>query len=151
MVVILRNIVGFLIGLVLGGAVNMGLIVLGPSIIPPPPGVDVTDPEALGASMHLFEARHFVFPFVAHAFGTLVGSMAAFFIAASHRAQISYIVGAAFFAGGIAASFMIPAPEWFVAADLVFAYFPMAWIGQRLAHRIMHGPDIQATSKPDDA
>ena len=74
---ILRNIVGFLIGLVLGGAVNMWLIGLGPSIIPPPPGVDVTDPESLSASMHLFEARHFVVPFVAHALGTLVGAMAA--------------------------------------------------------------------------
>jgi len=140
MTVILRNIVGFLIGLVLGGAVNMGLIVLGPLIIPPPQGVDVTDPEALSASMHLFEARHFVFPLFSHASGTFTGSVAAFFIAASYRTQISYVVGTAFFAGGIAASFMIPAPAWFVAVDLVFAYFPMAWIGQKLAYRMVHAP-----------
>ena len=98
MIAIIRNIFGFLIGLVVGGVVNMGLIVLGPSIIPPPQGVDVTDPEALSASMHLFEARHFIFPFIAHASGTFVGSVTAFFIAGSHRTQISYIVGAAFFA-----------------------------------------------------
>ena len=35
---------------------------------------------------------------------------------------------------------LIPAPTWFVTVDLVFAYFPMAWIGQRLADRVVHGP-----------
>jgi hypothetical protein len=146
---ILRNIAGVLIGLVVGGSVNMGLILLGPSFIPPPPGVDVTDFESLSASMHLFEARHFVFPFVAHALGTLVGSIVAFVIAATHRTQIVFIIGAAFFAGGISASLMIPAPKWFVAVDLMLAYFPMAWIGQRLAARFLCGQELQATSKSD--
>jgi len=131
-----RNIVAVLVGLIVGSGVNMGLILLGPSIIPPPPGVDVSDPDSISASMHLFETRHFVFPFIAHALGTLAGAMAAFLVAASHRAQIAYIIGAAFFAGGIAASFMIPAPNWFVIVDVVFAYFPMAWIGKELAARI---------------
>lgn len=146
---ILRNIAGVLIGLVVGGSVNMGLILLGPSFIPPPPGVDVTDPESLSASMHLFEARHFAVPFGAHALGTLVGSMVAFVIAATHRAQIALVIGVAFFAGGISASFMIPAPKWFVAVDLIFAYFPMAWIGQRLAGRFLRGQELQARSKSD--
>lgn len=141
MIPILRNIAGCLLGLVLGGAVNMGLIMLGPAIIPPPPGVDVTDPAALAASMHLFEPRHFVTPFLAHALGTLVGAMIAFFVAASHRVMMSFIVGAAFFAGGISASFMIPAPNWFIALDLVFAYFPMAWIGSILADRVLAKSD----------
>ncbi|HSG64279.1 MAG TPA: hypothetical protein VLD39_04735 [Gammaproteobacteria bacterium] len=32
------------------------------------------------------------------------------------------------FAGGVAASRMIPAPVTFVVIDPVFAYFPMAWL-----------------------
>lgn len=132
----IRNIVAVLVGLIVGSGVNMGLILLGPSIIPPPPGVDVSDPESISASMHLFETKHYVFPFVAHALGTLAGAVAAFLVAASHRVQMAYIIGAAFFAGGVAASFMIPAPKWFVIVDLVFAYFPMAWIGKELAVRV---------------
>ena len=132
----IRNIVAVIVGLIVGSGVNMGLILLGPSIIPPPPGVDVSDPESISASMHLFETKHYVFPFVAHALGTLAGAVAAFLVAASHRVQIAYIIGAAFFAGGAAASFMIPAPKWFVIVDLVFAYFPMAWIGKELAVRV---------------
>lgn len=151
MIAILRNIVGLLGGLVLGGLVNMGLIMLGPSIIPPPPGIDVTNTESIAASMHLFEAKHFIFPFVAHALGTLVGAMAAFFIAASYRPQIAYLVGAAFFAGGIWASTVLPAPTWFIGVDLVFAYFPMAWIGAKLAGRFMSGLGDQSVPTANDA
>lgn len=151
MIAILRNIMGLLGGLVLGGLVNMGLIMLGPSIIPPPPGVDVTNSESIAASIHLFEAKHFIVPFAAHALGTLVGAMAAFFIAASYRPQIAYLVGAVFLAGGIWASTIIPAPTWFIGVDLMLAYLPMAWIGAKLAGRILSGPGDQATSKADDA
>lgn len=151
MIAILRNIVGLLGGLVLGGLVNMGLILLGPSIIPPPPGVDVTNSESIAASMHLFEAKHFIVPFVAHALGVLVGAIAAFFIAASYRPQIAYLVGAVFFAGGIWASMIIPAPTWFIGVDLVFAYFPMAWIGAKLAGRILSGLGDQSASAANDA
>ncbi|TGL88194.1 hypothetical protein EHQ68_10195 [Leptospira congkakensis] len=42
-------------------------------IILPPKGADVTTMEGLKASIHLFEPEHFLFPFLAHALGTLVG------------------------------------------------------------------------------
>ena len=151
MIAILRNIVGLLGGLVLGGLVNMGLIMVGPSIIPPPPGVDVTNSESIAASIHLFEAKHFIVPFVAHALGTLVGAMAAFFIAASYRPQIAYLVGVVFLLGGIWASTIIPAPTWFIGVDLVLAYLPMAWISAKLAGRFMSGLGDQSASTMNDA
>jgi hypothetical protein len=79
--------------------------------------------------MHLFEARHFIMPFLAHAVGTLSGALAAHLIAATHKAQLAYVIGAVFLCGGVAASFMIPAPAWFIALDLLLAYLPMAWLG----------------------
>ncbi len=133
---ILRNVVACLAGLVLGGAVNMAIVIVGPSIIPSPPGVDVTNTESIGASMHLFEPKHFVTPFLAHALGTLVGALVAFLLAASHKSTIAYLIGVFFLVGGIAATFMIPAPVWFIALDLVGAYIPMSWIGTRLGYRI---------------
>jgi len=47
------------------------------------------------------------------------------------------VVGALFLAGGIAASFMIPAPTWFIVLDLVGAYIPMAWLGARIGSRLL--------------
>ena len=133
---VLRNILAIIVGLVVGGFVNMSLIVLGPLVIPPPAGVDMTNTQSPIASIHLLEAKHFVFPFLAHALGTLVGALVAFLVAGSHRSIFAYIVGAVSLAGGIAASVMIPAPMWFIALDLVVAYIPMAWIGTVIGRRI---------------
>ncbi len=135
MTAIIRNVLACIIGVLLGGTVNMAIVVLGPLVIPPPPGVDVTNMEAMSASMHLFEPKHFIVPFVAHAVGTLIGSLAAFLIAASHKTAIAFLIGTLFFIGGIAACFMIPAPTWFIIVDLVGAYFPMAWISTRMGSR----------------
>ena len=54
----------------------MALVTASPLVIPPPAGVDVSDPQSLSESIHLFEPKHFVFPFLAHALGTLVGAPA---------------------------------------------------------------------------
>ena len=68
----LRNVLAVLVGLVIGSAVNMALVTLGPSLIPPPAGADVTSAEGLRAAMPLLEPRHFLMPFLAHALGTLL-------------------------------------------------------------------------------
>lgn len=133
---LLRNVLALLAGVALGGAVNMALITLSPSLIPPPAGVDVTDAASLSRSIHLFEPRHFVMPFLAHALGTLVGALAAYSIAATHRLPIALVIGVVFLCGGVAAIFMIPAPIWFIALDLLVAYIPMAWLGARLGARL---------------
>ena len=135
----LRNVLAVLAGIVIGGGVNMALIMLSPSLIPPPPGVDVTNAESLGRSIHLFEPRHFVMPFLAHALGSFVGAIAAYLLAASHQARLAYGVGAFFLLGGISASFMIPAPAWFIALDLTAAYLPMAWLGIQVGRRVRRG------------
>jgi hypothetical protein len=98
--------------------------------------VDVNSAESLSKAMHLFEPRHFIMPFLAHAVGTFAGALAAFLIAATFRTQIAYVIGAVFLCGGVAASFMIPAPAWFIALDLLAAYLPMAWLGIRTGARI---------------
>lgn len=129
---LLRNVLALLAGIVIGGVVNMAIVTLGPMLIPPPAGVDMTDAESLRDSIHLLEARHFVMPFLAHALGTLVGASLAYRMSATHRTQLAFGVGAFFLLGGIAASYMIPAPAWFIATDLLVAYIPMAWIATRL-------------------
>ncbi len=130
---ILKNILAALAGLVAGSVVNMGIIMLSGSIVPPPEGVDPTSMESIKASMHLYEPKHFLFPFLAHALGTLAGAWLAALIAASHKMKFALGVGAFFLVGGIANTFMLPAPIWFIILDLAAAYIPMAWLGGRLA------------------
>jgi hypothetical protein len=145
---ILRNGVAVIVGLLVGGMFNMALVTLGPRVFPPPDGVNMADPKSLAASAHLLEPKHFIFPFLAHAAGTLVGAVAAHLIGAGPRSSLSYGIGVLFLAGGIAAASMIPAPGWFVAVDLVAAYLPMAWLATRLGLAVRPGAPAGATHQP---
>ena len=136
---VLRVILAVVVGFVAGSVVNMALITFSGKVIPPPTGADVTTMEGLKASLHLFEPRHFIFPFLAHALGTLVGALVACWLTPGKSPVPAYIVGVLFLLGGIANTFMLPAPGWFIATDLLLAYLPAAWLGQALAKRISHG------------
>jgi len=129
----IKNIIAVVAGLILGSAVNMGIIMISGSIIHPPEGADVTTTEGLKASMHLFQPKHFIFPFLAHALGTFVGAVVAVLIAASHKTKISVGIGIVFLAGGIANVMMLPSPTWFSVLDLTVAYIPMSYLAIRLA------------------
>ncbi len=133
---ILRVILALVAGVLIGGIVNLALVMLGSAIVPAPEGMDVTNAESVAASAHLFQPQHFLFPFLAHAVGTLVGATAAHLFAGGYRNAAAWAVGAVFFAGGIAAARMIPAPTWFVVADLVLAYFPMAFAATRIGRAV---------------
>jgi len=136
MKLILRNVLAVIAGFVLGSIVNMSLVTAGPHVFALPPGVDVNDMNSLKSSAHLMQPKHFLFPFLAHALGTLVGALTAHVIAASHRSVFAYVIGVLNLAGGIAASFMIPAPTWFIALDLLVAYLPMAWLAIKLGRTL---------------
>lgn len=130
---ILRNILAVVLGLVVGSAVNMGIIMISGSIIPPPNGADITTMEGLKSTMHLFGPEHYIFPFLAHALGTLVGAFVAAKIAATNKIKFALAIGAFFFLGGAMNAYMLPAPTWFLILDLAGAYFPMAYLGKKLA------------------
>ncbi|HEY7840875.1 MAG TPA: hypothetical protein VIC61_04845, partial [Gammaproteobacteria bacterium] len=112
------------------------LITVGPSIIPPPAGVDMNSAESLAAGIHLFEPRHFVFPFLAHALGTYLGALLGFLLSPTRGELMAWLIGALSLAGGIAASMLIPAPAAFIAIDLIFAYLPMAWLAIRTGRAV---------------
>ncbi len=136
---LLRVLLAVVVGFVVGSAVNMGLIMLSGKVIAPPAGADVSTMEGLRASLHLFEPKHFLFPFLAHALGTLFGAMVASALGARQWAPVAYVVGGLFLLGGVANVAMLPAPMWFNVADLVLAYLPMAWVAQQLAARSFIG------------
>lgn len=131
----IKNILAVILGLIIGSIVNMGIIKISDSIIPPPAGTDMTTMEGLKESMHLLQPKHFIFPFLAHALGVFVGAFLAVLIAASHKMKLALIIGIFFLIGGIASAFMLPAPSWFIALDIIVAYIPMAWFAGKIAIR----------------
>jgi len=128
-----RNILAVIAGFVIGSVVNLVLVTVGMSVIPPPDGTDVSTMEAARESMKSLPAKSFIFPFLAHALGTLVGAFFAAKLAASHGMKLALGIGALFLLGGITMVVNIGGPWWFVASDLVLAYIPMAYLGGRIA------------------
>jgi hypothetical protein len=134
---IMKNILAIIAGAVIGSIVNLLFVNLGPMLIPPPEGADVTTMEGLAATMHLFQPKHFVFPFLAHALGTLVGAAIAAMIAANRKQTYAIVIGVFFLAGGVTNIFMLPTPSWYIAVDLILAYIPMAWLGYKLYQKLV--------------
>lgn len=130
--VMIRNILAVIAGILIGGIVNLGLVTLGYSVFPLSEGADVTSMQRLAETIQLFSWKNFIFPFIGHAAGPLVGTFIAMLIAASHKSKIAIGMGCWFLLGGIIANVMIPAPLWFKVVDLVFAYLPMTWLGAKL-------------------
>lgn len=132
---ILRNILAVIVGVFAGGFLNMGIIMISSSVIPPPNGADVTTMEGLKASLHLFEPKHFIMPFLAHALGTFAGALITALIAAKHKMRFALSVGAWYLLGGIINIVMLPSPLWYTIVDLLFAYIPLAYLAGRIATR----------------
>ena len=131
----LRNLLAVIAGAIVGGAVNMSIIMISGSLIPPPEGADLTTMEGLEASIPLFQPRHFIMPFLAHALGTLVGGLIAALIGVSRKMILAIIIGLFFLAGGAKMVIDLPSPMWFNVLDLAIAYIPMAYLGGRIAMR----------------
>ena len=132
---VIRNILALVAGWLVGSIINMGLIQTGHTLIPIE-GVDPSDMEALAAVMPTLDFKYFIFPFLAHALGTLAGAIVAGLLAVTHKMKFSLGIGVLFLIGGIMVNYMLPGPTWFAIADIVLAYIPMAWIGGKIAiHR----------------
>lgn len=113
----------------------MALIQTGHKLIPIE-GIDPSDMGALAVIMPTLDFEYFVFPFLAHALGTLTGAFIAGLIAASHKMKLSLSIGGLFLLGGIMVNYMLPGPTWFAITDIIFAYVPMAWVGGTIAMNI---------------
>lgn len=133
---IIRNILALILGLFIGSFINMTLINLGPTIIPTPEGFDLTTEEGLKNGMLLLKPENFIFPFLAHALGTLSGAFIAAMIAKTYRKTFALIIGGLFFAGGAYMVAILTAPLWFNILDLVVAYIPMAYLGYFLVLKL---------------
>ena len=131
--VVVRNAVAVIVGFAAGSLVNIGLVNVGPAVVPLPEGADVSTMEGLKESMKLFTPANFLFPFLGHALGTLAGAFVAAKTAVSHHRKFALGIGAFFLIGGVMMVSMVGGPMWFIVADLLLAYIPMGYLGGILA------------------
>ena len=126
--VFLRIILSLVLGILSGSAINILLIIAGQNIITAPSSFNPMNAQDWTISF-------FIFPFLAHSLGTLVGSFVAAKASKNYHISISLMVGLWFLAGGIYMTTIIPAPAWFEMLDIIICYIPMAYIGWKLNKR----------------
>ena len=132
---ILRNVLAVIAGLLAGSLLNGLIINFSGSVIPLPEGSDTSTTEGMQAAILLYEPKHFLFPFLAHALGTLVGAFVAAKISPNYGFKLAMVVGLFYLAAGIYMVIILPSPLWFDILDLAVAYLPMAYLGWLLAKK----------------
>jgi hypothetical protein len=126
---IVRNILAVILGIVACMLAKMAVMKFGPAIFPFPEGMNPNDPESWKTFAPVLQSKHLITPFLDHTMGSLVGGLVAAVIAASRKMTFAIVIGAIHLLGGIAAAFIVPAPVWFIALDLIVAYIPSAYLG----------------------
>ena len=123
---IIKNVLALIGGGLVGMTANMGLIITGNQLIPFSDNINPMN------AMN-WEIKYFIFPFLAHSIGTFSGAYIAAKFSASYHMLFAICIGIFFLSGGISMVFILPAPDWFVVADLVLAYIPMGWLGWKIS------------------
>lgn len=142
---IIRNILSVILGIIVGSLVNMIIVVFSYDLVTYPEGVipmDLNDMfnmqamqetiDSIKANIEKFSFGHYIFPFLAHAIGSLAGGWLAAKIAATRKIVFAIVVGVYFLLGGIMNAVDLGMPFLATAIDLVFAYIPFAYIGGKL-------------------
>ena len=125
---IIKNILALIGGGLVGMVANMGLIITGNQLIPFSENINPMNARN-------WEIRYFIFPFLAHAIGTLSGAFIAAKFSASYHMVFAICISIFFLSGGISMEFILPAPIWFIVIDLVFAYLPMGLLGWKISNK----------------
>jgi hypothetical protein len=125
----LRIVLGTIAGIIAAGLIVFVVEAIGHLIFPPPPGIDIANPDALATIINQLSfgaLAAVVAAWMAGAFGG--GALAALIARVPWSA---WIVGAAMLAGGAWSMTMIPHPLWMKVALLPATLLP-AWLAGRL-------------------
>ena len=133
---ILKRTIVLFLSVFIGAQVNGAILTLGTTLIPAPDGFDLNTMEGLKAAVPFLEAKHYLFPFLAHAIGTLISALLITRFLTSQQLVFSMMAGILFLLGGVSMVIMLPGtPIWFVLLDLIVAYVPMAYLAYKIAYK----------------
>jgi len=122
-----------LLGLVIGVLVAFAIVAIGEAlghwIYPPPPGTDLSDPEALKTLMTTLPTQAIAAVLVAWAAASFLGGAVAGAIAKRRWAALA--IGGVMLAVGAATMAMISHPLWFMIASVPATLLP-AWVASKV-------------------
>ncbi|MFL6193506.1 MAG: hypothetical protein ACJ75H_05005 [Thermoanaerobaculia bacterium] len=129
---ILRSILAVLCGALVGGAVILGMELVGTRVFPPPASLAPADPESMRAAMAALPLGAFVMVLAGWALGTFAGAWVAARVAGRSPLGHGLAVGLLFLAAGVANMLSLPHPVWFWVVG-VLLFLPAGYLGGRLA------------------
>ena len=125
--------VGVVAGIVVAVACVFGVEMIGHSLYPPPPGLDLTKPEDMARLMEMVPAAALAFVAAAWFIGSLLGAWVANLIA--KRSLAGWIVALAVIAAGVFTMTQIPHPAWLWACGIL-----LPLLGAQLAQMLTRTP-----------
>ncbi len=144
----IRKILAILVGAIAGGVVNMALVTLSNVVYPLPEGIDPNDFEAFRAHVeaHGLATGALLIVLAAHSGGSFVSGFVCGLIAMRPWYLAAIVLGLLWTCGGVAMLTMLPAPIWFVVAD-VLLYVPAALLGVKLGGALTGRRSPSATTQ----
>lgn len=130
----IRNILAVIVGLAVGMAANMALIMLNAYVLfPMPAGMDMNDLEQLQGYIATLPMMAFFVVMAAHLSQSFVGGWVAARMGSSQPMLLAMIVGFVTLAGGIMMFMDVQGPAWmFIELPL---YLVVAWLAGRMEVR----------------
>lgn len=114
-----RSILGVLAGLAVGIVLVALVETLGMRLIPPPPGIDPTDPASIAAAMENMPIGSFLFILAGWFLGTGVGVSTAMRFAKSDARWPGLAVGGVILAATLYNLWVIPHPLWVAVVGVI--------------------------------
>lgn len=128
----MRTILAIVVGVVLGGLVVAMVEAVAHQVYPPPPGVDLSDPEVAREVLASAPIGALLMVAAAWALGSLAGGWVSARICNPHRLAPALIAGGILMAFGLLNLLVLPHPLWFWPVGLI-VFIPAAYLGGKLA------------------
>ncbi|HBF22848.1 MAG TPA: hypothetical protein DDW23_03445 [Planctomycetes bacterium] len=126
----INNAIAVVVGLAVGMAVNMGLVVANMALFPAPEGFNWEDPVVVSEYLAALPILAFLIVLAAHLGQAFVGGWVAAKISKANPMGVALTVGALSLAGGIMNMMQLPHPTWmWIEMPL---YLVVAWAAGNL-------------------
>ena len=129
-----RTILGILAGMVTAWLLIVVCQFMSGMLYPPPPGMDLRQPEQLAAFIAQAPVAAMVLVVVSWVLGAFIGGWVAAKVAREHPLFAALMIGVLVLAGVVANNTMIPHPLWMTVLGVLLP-LPAAWLGARMARR----------------
>ena len=131
---IVQNIFAILLAIFAASIITFSIIVLGHSIVPTPDGIDTNNFESIKSNFHLFQAKHFLFPLLAHVLGTFVSSYLLSRFAKTYKFWFAIGIGIIFMLASLSLSLRIGHLNWIGIIEIA-QYIPVSVLGYEVWQR----------------